>query len=249
MGKFVDLTGRQYYYLTVLEKTNRRKGGSVVWKCQCKCGNITYASSSALNSSHTKSCGCYDLELKTKRGRECVHDLTGKRYGELIVLKRVENKTKSDGESFVCWECQCSCGNTAIVAAYSLTSGHTQTCGKCKQGSHGEIKIKQLLNNNNIEYEIEKNFEGCCSEAVTKNKYRFDFYVNKTYCIEFDGRQHYVENGSGWGESLTAIQKRDTYKTNYCKEHNIPLIRIPYTHYNDLCIEDLMLETTTFRVV
>ena len=35
-------------------------------------------------------------------------------------------------------------------------------------------------------------------------------------------------------------------KNEWCKDNNIPLIRIPYTQYNDLCIEDLQLETTTF---
>jgi hypothetical protein len=33
------------------------------------------------------------------------------------------------------------------------------------------------------------------------------------------------------------------------KENNIPLIRIPYTKLSTLTIEDLMLETTQFRVV
>jgi len=37
-------------------------------------------------------------------------------------------------------------------------------------------------------------------------------------------------------------------KNTYCKEHNIPLIRIPYTHYNDLCIEDLLLETSNYII-
>ena len=34
----------------------------------------------------------------------------------------------------------------------------------------------------------------------------------------------------------------------YAKEHNIPLIRIPYTRLNDLCLEDLLLETSTFII-
>ena len=33
-----------------------------------------------------------------------------------------------------------------------------------------------------------------------------------------------------------------------CKENNIPLIRIPYTHLNKLCLEDLLLETSNFIV-
>ena len=32
----------------------------------------------------------------------------------------------------------------------------------------------------------------------------------------------------------------------WCKKNNIPLIRIPYTHYKDLKLEDLLLGTSVF---
>jgi hypothetical protein len=42
--------------------------------------------------------------------------------------------------------------------------------------------------------------------------------------------------------------KRDMEKNQYCYTHNIPIIRIPFTHYNKLNIEDLILETTSFLI-
>lgn len=42
------------------------------------------------------------------------------------------------------------------------------------------------------------------------------------------------------------VQEHDIFKNNWCKENNIPIIRIPYTHLKDLCIEDLLLETSNF---
>ena len=48
--------------------------------------------------------------------------------------------------------------------------------------------------------------------------------------------------------SLEKNQKYDAIKTNWCLDNNIPLIRIPYTHLNKLCIEDLLLETSSFIV-
>ena len=42
---------------------------------------------------------------------------------------------------------------------------------------------------------------------------------------------------------------RDNYKTQWCKENNIPLIRIPYTAYETLSTKDLLLTTTKYRVV
>lgn len=58
-----------------------------------------------------------------KHGR--IKDLTGERYGKLIVLRRVENT--SDGKAK--WMCKCDCGNTKIARAASLRSGDTRSCG------------------------------------------------------------------------------------------------------------------------
>ena len=37
-------------------------------------------------------------------------------------------------------------------------------------------------------------------------------------------------------------------KNEWCRANKIPLIRIPYWHYDDLCIEDLKLETSKYIV-
>ena len=64
MGKFIDLTGKKFDRLTVIERTNdyivpKTGKHQAQWKCQCECGNFTNVSSSDLNSGHTKSCGCH----------------------------------------------------------------------------------------------------------------------------------------------------------------------------------------------
>lgn len=51
-------------------------------------------------------------------------DLTGHSYGRLKVLVRVENRGR-----FPRWLCRCTCGNTAVVGAGDLRSGHTTSCG------------------------------------------------------------------------------------------------------------------------
>jgi hypothetical protein len=58
-----DLRGQKFGRLTILEKTKRRdSAGEYYWKCQCDCGNITYAVSSNLKRGSVKSCGCYARE-------------------------------------------------------------------------------------------------------------------------------------------------------------------------------------------
>ena len=54
-------------------------------------------------------------------------DITGKRFGKLVAVKRVESKNKRS-----MWLCDCDCGRNSIVAYGHLSSGHTKSCGKCK---------------------------------------------------------------------------------------------------------------------
>lgn len=143
------------------------------------------------------------------------------------------------------WECQCECGNKTIVVGSDLTTNHTNSCG-CLKNSLGELKIKNILQKNNILFIEQKTFDTC----KDKNKLKFDFFINNKYLIEYDGNIHYKITGS-WNTSqnLQQTQKRDKIKNEWCKNNNIPLIRIPYYHYNELCLNDLLLETTKYRVV
>ena len=53
-----DLTGQRFGKLTVLRCTPARKQGSVLWACQCDCGNIVLVKANDLTKGQTKSCGC-----------------------------------------------------------------------------------------------------------------------------------------------------------------------------------------------
>lgn len=44
MGKLIDLTGKKYGRLTVIEKLPNNKYGGSMWSCKCDCGNIVSAS-------------------------------------------------------------------------------------------------------------------------------------------------------------------------------------------------------------
>ena len=51
-------------------------------------------------------------------------DLTGKRFGNLLVLSRAESPNKQ-----AAWLCRCDCGNETVVLGWNLRSGHTISCG------------------------------------------------------------------------------------------------------------------------
>jgi hypothetical protein len=51
------------------------------------------------------------------------HELVGKRFGRLLVIKPVGIWGQ------VIWLCRCDCGNTKEVPTYRLKNGHTRSCG------------------------------------------------------------------------------------------------------------------------
>jgi hypothetical protein len=153
-------------------------------------------------------------------------------------------------ECYVLGKCR-FCGDAFCVKKTLLKNGNTKSCG-CIKKSYGESLICKILKENNIEYEREKIFKDCYFQNI-HNKCRFDFYIDNKYLLEFDGSQHFTNyrTTSTWfnSETLHLIQERDLYKNEWCKSHNIPLIRIPYWKLDSLDISDLLLDETTFLVV
>lgn len=67
-------------------------------------------------------------------------DLTGRRFGKLMVLRRGPQEYSS---SNAMWICQCDCGNQSNVYAPSLRKGSTTSCntGTCRYVTKG-IKVR-----------------------------------------------------------------------------------------------------------
>lgn len=181
-------------------------------------------------------------------------DLTGLIFGELTVLHVNEERYKKDlqhtNKPHRYWTCICSCGRITDVEGSHLTNGHTTSCGHIK--SKGEQLITKLLQENNINFTSEIYFNDL--RGYGNGLLRFDFGIlidnQIKYLIEFNGKQHYQETG-GWNtpEEYQSRQINDNKKVEYCNNHNLPLIIIPYTHLNKLSLNDLLLETTIFRKV
>lgn len=229
-----SLVGQRFGKLTVLEKVGNARNKEYLWKCQCDCGNTLNVTSYHLRSGHTQSCGCYITE-KVEKPIEI-----GTVFGRLEVIEKTD---KIYYKSRV-YKCRCECGNIIEVSSNSLRTGHTQSCG-CLQ-SKGEMKISKILRENNIPFEPQKTFDDCRNHKTGMMCF-FDFYVNDEYVIEYDGIQHFKATNHGWNteEHLQSVQERDEYKNEYCKQHNIPIIRIPYTKYKTLTLDDLLLERSS----
>lgn len=58
MAKLIDLTGKKFNLLTVVERAENSCNGRARWRCLCECGNYTVVASSNLINGAVKSCGC-----------------------------------------------------------------------------------------------------------------------------------------------------------------------------------------------
>ena len=232
------MPGQRFGRLVTISKFTKNK--APYWKCQCDCGNITEVKASNLKAGYNVSCGCYFSEQNKL-------DLTNQKFGKLTAIKPLEER---DERGAVLWECKCDCGNIFYATAHSLNYCLVQSCG-CVHGasSKGEEKIQILLEEKNIKFQMQKTFDTCRFND-TNALARFDFYIDDTYLIEYDGEQHFRPVNHWGGEEKFQMQKiHDEYKNQWCKDNNIPLIRIPYDKFDTLTIEDLILETTQFRII
>lgn len=130
-----DITGKRFGKLTAIRKSDKRLYNKyIAWECLCDCGNITYASVSQLNSGHKTSCGC-------NSNRNV--NLSGNRYGRLLVIRKIKDIKAKDGHSL--YKCSCDCGNEKIICGRDLTSGHTKSCGCYKSEINREYRLKKYL--------------------------------------------------------------------------------------------------------
>lgn len=97
MGKSTIKVGEKYGFLKIVEKTDKKdKYGNIYWKCLCECGNYIITTSSRLKNGHTKSCGCYAIELSKQRMIE-----NSKYYLSLRKPKKLEKNEIIDKKDYL----------------------------------------------------------------------------------------------------------------------------------------------------
>ena len=233
MPRVKNLIEQRFGRLVVIERAGSQCGHAT-WKCKCDCGNEVIVMGSNLTQNKIFSCGCLKKEKQKEWGASTLRDLTNQKFGNLLVIRRAEEKEKIDkfGKKRPLWECKCDCGNFCYVSRGNLVDGNTKSCG-CIHSS-GEQKIIKILQQENIDFIKEYPI------LINGVHYRIDFAIKKKdniKCfIEYDGIQHYNYSNKGWNtkENFLKTKERDQIKNQYAKEHNIPLIRIPYTDFDKI---------------
>lgn len=76
MGSFIDLTGKKFGRLTVLNRAENGRTANkpvVRWKCICECGNRLITEGNSLRRGRTKSCGCLNQVSRLKNLKRVTH--------------------------------------------------------------------------------------------------------------------------------------------------------------------------------
>lgn len=250
-----DLTGRVFNNLEVIRLDDSKDGGCgkhAYWICRCViCGNERSFRSSDLIDGHAKDCGC---GKSARLSNAVLKDLSDMTFGHLHVVERDLSVGHASGQH-ARWLCRCEiCGSIESVSGQMLTKYGKDRCAKCNGGmSLGEVRIAEIFNSHGVKYDHDRSVG--CINPKTGRQLLFDFVVENydglnRFIVEFDGCQHFRTAPEAWEKTLPLEEriKYDEYKNQWCSENNIPLIRIPYTHLNKLCFNDLLPSKTAFLV-
>jgi hypothetical protein len=141
-------------------------------------------------------------------------DLTGQRYGRLVVRERVQQHMKGQAR----WLCLCDCGNTTVVQSYDLRSGNTQSCG-CQR----RVNFKHKIHGHSQKriYAIWKGMKSRCSNP---NRKCYSDYGGKgiKVCSEWeeDFQAFYnwaIENGYNDELTIDRIDPDGNYEPSNCR--------------------------------
>ena len=106
--------------LTVVEATDQRKAGYIIWKCSCECGGGIFLDTRCLQRESVQDCGCGTVVGPGQR------DISGMHFGKLTALRPTKERGR---RGRTVWVCRCDCGNEVCAELGQLTAGYRKSCG------------------------------------------------------------------------------------------------------------------------
>lgn len=194
--------------------------------------------------------GTTALKKKGKENKECCpvckvkerYEIRNKAIKKRIRTERqnyelVKGVSNEDRENITVRHKEDGCNHEWYIDLYDFFN-EDRECPKCSRKglSKGEQRVDEFLKRNELDYKPWYRIEEC----KNKKPLPFDFAVfngdeSLNCLIEYDGQQHfYAIDFFGGEKALKENQKRDKIKNDYCKDNNIPLIRIPYWEFDNI---------------
>lgn len=140
-------------------------------------------------------------------------DLTGQKFGRLIVAKRMDNDKHKNSR----WLCRCKCGKNKVVLGCNLKNGRTKSCGclfkegnNKKHGHSTTIKISKIY----------RAWDHMVSRCTNPNNIGYHNYGDRgiRVCERWMKFENFLED---MGEPPTQEHSIDRINNdgNYCKEN------------------------------
>ncbi len=217
-SEIMDLVGTEYSLIS-----DYKNAKAYVTMKHNKCGNVYQVTPTAF--------------LYGNRCPKCSSKITGKKLSKTTTQFKKELNHLYGNEFELIGEYKSQkykvnikhskCKNTFTTFPTYILGG--TGCPYCSNRSSGEKRITNILKSNGIKFKKEYSD----SRLKYKHKLRFDFALFKSdrlICLlEYDGIQHFKPIEYFGGEkALEGTKFRDKLKNSFCKQNNIPLIRIPY---------------------
>ena len=142
--------------------------------------------------------------MKPRGGTGQTIDLTGKKFGELQVVRQI----KGDGNCAI-WECKCSCGNLHLVKSPHLRRREIKSCGQCLEHynwkGHGEMSghyfaiLKTNAKKRNKSFKISK-------------KYLWELFLKQNRKCALSGIELYFSRSYGSTIQTASVDRIDSSK-------------------------------------
>lgn len=201
------------------------------------CGSCGKTFTTSLSSIINDNGACVECGIKKSSG---LNKLTPREVEKRI--NSVNNNVLLNPEEYISnstpnLKIKCGdCGEVYITTLANYEYNQKIRCDSCSQRiSVPERRVMTLLDKYNIEYIYNHKFDDCKNIKPLP----FDFYLPQYgLIIETDGEHHFRPI---WGDKhFSQTKQNDSTKNEYCKTHNIELIRIPYWDFDN--IEDILIE-------
>jgi len=148
-----------------------------------------------------------------------IKDLTGQRFGRLVVLYDTgERKNRK-----VVWHCKCDCGSEVDVIGSDLTSGCTTSCGCYNRERSAEANTTHGMSRREETRPVYQTWRDMLQRCENPNDKRYKDYGGRgiTVCPEWHDVKVFINwaLASGWGKGLTLdrINNDGNYEPSNCR--------------------------------
>lgn len=141
-----------------------------------------------------------------------LNNLTGKRFGRLVVLEKAPSKNKR-----TMWKCQCDCGTIKNISAIGLVKGTTKSCG-----CYNLEKLRERATHNMSKsrlYRIWRCMKYRCNGKKYAQSYLYKDRGIKLYepWNDFNNFYEWAKDKYFEGSSIDRIDTNGNYEPSNCR--------------------------------